>query len=158
MLTDADFPADVQGEYSFAIEYNPVPSGGDFRVQLSQDEIDIIATRTENRVKDAFEDAHKDAVKRLYKVVSHIHEKLSDPDGKFKDTLVGNARDLCDILTRLNISGDMQLEGLRKATDSLATVQPDTLRSDAVTRIQTANDAQAILNQMMSVYGKGVAQ
>lgn len=158
MYRDEDYPSDVAGKYGFGIEYSPVPSGGDFRVELSQSEIDIIATRTESRVSDAFKDAHRDAVKRLYDCVARIHERLAQPDAIFRDSLIGNARELCDVLTRLNISGDATLETLRKQTDSLATVQPDTLRSDAVTRIQTANEAQGILDSMLSVYGKGIAQ
>jgi hypothetical protein len=152
MYKDEDYPSDVAGKYDFAIEYSPVPSGGDFRVELSQ-----IATRTESRVKTAFEDAHRDAVKRLYKCVASIHERLASPDAIFRDSLISNATDLCDVLTRLNISGDANLEALRKQTDSLATVQPATLRNDTVTRIQTANAAQGILDSMMSVYGKGIA-
>ncbi len=161
MYRDEDYPADVSAKYGFAIEYSPVPSGGDFRVELSQAEIDVIATRTESRVKAAFEDAHRDAVKRLYECVSRINERLSVPadskGGIFRDSLIGNARELCDVLTRLNISGDANLETLRKQTDSLATVSPDTLRNDAVTRIQTANAAQGILDSMLNVYGKGIA-
>lgn len=157
MYHEEDYPSDVSGKYGFAIEYSPVPSGGDFRVQLSQAEIDVIATRTESRVKTAFEDAHKDAVKRLYECVSRIHERLAQPDAIFRDSLISNASELCDVLSRLNISGDVNLETLRKQTDSLATVQPDTLRNDAVTRIQTANAAQGILDSMLSVYGKGIA-
>jgi hypothetical protein len=152
-----DYPDNIASKYSFAIEYSPVPSGGNFRVELSQAEIDVIATRTESRVKTAFEDAHRDAVKRLFECVSRIHERLAQPDAIFRDSLIGNARELCDVLTRLNISGDAQLETLRRQTDSLATVAPDTLRNDTVTRIQTANAAQGILDSMMSVYGKGIA-
>jgi hypothetical protein len=157
MYRDDDYPDDVAAKYDFAIEYSPVPSGGDFRVELSQAEIDVIATRTESRVKTAFEDAHRDAVKRLYKCVASIHERLASPDAIFRDSLISNATDLCDVLTRLNISGDANLEALRKQTDSLATVQPATLRNDTVTRIQTANAAQGILDSMMSVYGKGIS-
>jgi len=157
MYRDDDYPDDVAAKYDFAIEYSPVPSGGDFRVELSQAEIDVIATRTESRVKTAFEDAHRDAVKRLYKCVASIHERLASPDAIFRDSLINNATELCDVLTRLNISGDANLETLRKQTDALATVQPATLRNDTVTRIQTANAAQGILDSMMSVYGKGIA-
>jgi hypothetical protein len=158
LLTDADFPRDVQNEYAFGIQYKPVPSGGDWRVELSQAEIEVLAANTEASAKRAFEDAHRDAVKRLYDVVYKMHEKLAQPEAIFRDTLIGNARELCDVLTRLNISNDPQLETLRRATDALATVQPDTLRNDAVTRIQTANDAQSILDSMISVYGRGVSQ
>ena len=158
MYRDEDYPSNVASKYGFGIEYNPVPAGGDFRVELSQEEIDIIATRTESRIKNAFEDAHKDAVKRLYDCVSRIHERLAQPEAIFRDSLITNAQELTDVLSRLNIAGDVNLETLRRATASLATVSPDTLRNDAVTRIQTANDAQSILDTMLNVYGKQVAQ
>jgi hypothetical protein len=158
MYKDEDYPSNVASKYGFGIEYNPVPAGGDFRVELSQDEIDIIATRTEARIKNAFDDAQRDAVKRLYDCVSRIHERLAQPEAIFRDSLITNAQELTDVLSRLNIAGDVNLESLRRATASLATVSPDTLRNDAVTRIQTANDAQSILDSMMNVYGKGVSQ
>jgi hypothetical protein len=109
-------------------------------------------------MKTAFEEAHRDAVKRLFDCVSRIHERLAQPEAIFRDSLISNASELCDILTRLNISGDVNLETLRAATATLATVQPDTLRNDAVTRIQVANDAQGILDSILNVYGKGIAQ
>lgn len=158
MYRDDDYPSDVARKYGFGIEYNPVPAGGDFRVALSQSEIDIIATRTESRIKESFEDAHKDAVKRLFECVSRIHERLAQPEAIFRDSLISNATELCDVLTSLNIAGDVNLDALRRQTAALTTVSPDVLRNDPVTRIQTANDAQGILDAMMSVYGKGVAQ
>lgn len=158
MYREDDYPTNVAGKYGFAIEYNPVPAGGDFRVELSQTEIDILASNTEKRVKSAYEDAHQDAVKRLYDCVARIHERLAQPDAIFRDSLISNASELCDVLFRLNIKGDVNLDALRKQTASLATAQPDTLRNDAVTRIQTANAAQGILDSMTAVYGKGIAQ
>ncbi len=153
-----DFPSvsEITGKFGFSVQYDPVPSGGDFRVELSQTEIDILATATENRVKNDFEAAHKDAVQRLYRCVASIHERLAQPDAIFRDSLITNATELCDILTRLNVTGDVSLEALRRQTSALATVSPDVLRNDAVTRIQTANDAQGILDAMMNVYGKAV--
>lgn len=153
-----DYPNNVASKYGFGVEYAPVPSGGDFRVELSQSEIDVIATRTESRVKSAFEDAHQDAVKRLFDCVARIHERLASPNAIFRDSLISNASELCDVLSRMNITGDVNLDALRRQTDSLATVQPESLRNDPVTRIQTANQAQGILDSMMSVYGRGIAQ
>ncbi len=161
MYREDDYPVDVDSRYSFAIEYAPVPDRGDFRVQLPQDEIDVIASKTESRVKNAFDAAmygENGAVNRLYRVVANIHERLAQPDAIFRDSLISNAVELCDILTRLNVTGDPKLEELRKQTAALASVQPDTLRTDTVTRIQVANQAQGILDAMTSVYGKGVAK
>lgn len=158
MYRDDDYPSNVAAKYGFGIEYSPVPSGGDFRVALSQSEIDIIATRTEARVKDAFDEAQRDAVKRLYDCVARIHDRLAQPEAIFRDSLISNAQELTDVLTRLNVADDANLERLRRATASLATVSPDVLRNDTVTRIQTANDAQSILDSMLNVYGTGVSQ
>jgi hypothetical protein len=158
MYREDDYPTNLASKYGFAVEYNPVPSGGDFRVQISQAEIDIIATRTESRVKHAFEGAQADAVKRLHDCVSRIHERLAQPEAIFRDSLIDNARELCDVLSRLNVADDKDLEILRRKTAGLATVSPDTLRNDPVARIQTANDAQSILDQMLNVYGTGVTQ
>jgi hypothetical protein len=157
MYRDDDYPTNVASKYGFSIEYNPVPAGGDFRVELSQEEIDIIATRTESRIKNAFEDAHKDAVKRLYDCVARIHERLAQPEAIFRDSLINNAQELTDVLSRLNIADDVNLDSLRRQTATLATISPDTLRNDPVARIQTANDAQGILDSMLNVYGKGIA-
>jgi len=156
LLSDSDFPRDVFGEYSWGIEYNPVPAATDFRVSLPKDEIDAIAARTEQRVRDAFQSAMtgpKGAVTRLYEVVSKIQETLANPEGIFRDTLIGNARELCDILTRLNVTEDPALETLRRQTELLAMSEPQTIRDNADVRASVANEAQSILDAMQSTYG-----
>jgi hypothetical protein len=159
LLKDSDFPLDIRGEYGWAIEYNPVPAATDFRVSLPADEINAIAARTEERVRQAFQAAMtgKDgAVTRLYDVVSRIQAKLAEPDGIFRDTLIGNARELCDILTRLNVTDDSKLEQFRRQTEVLAASEPQTLRENPDVRIDTARQAQSILDAMSTTYGKSI--
>jgi hypothetical protein len=159
MYNERDYPRYIGDRYSMAVEYSPVPSGTDFRVTLSSDEIETISARTEERVKQAFQDAMtgpKGAVTRLYEVVANIQAKLSDPKGIFRDTLIGNARELCDILTRLNVTDDPALETLRRQTELLAVSEPQTLRDNPDVRIDVANQAQSILDAMVSTYGKGI--
>ena len=156
MYNEADYPVSIARRYSMAVDYTPVPSGTDFRVTLAQTEIDAIAQRTEARVKAAFQDAMtgpKGAVPRLYEVVANIQAKLSDPKGIFRDTLIGNARELCDILTRLNVTEDPALETLRRQTELLAMSEPQTIRDNADVRASVANEAQSILDAMQSTYG-----
>jgi len=156
MYSDSDYPSNIGDRYSWGVEYGPVPTGTDFRVTLPQSEIDAIAARTEQRVKDAFSDAMtgKDgAVTRLYDVLSKIQSKLAEPDGIFRDTLIGNARELCDILTRLNVTDDKRLEEFRRQTEILAMSEPQTLRDNPDVRIDTAQQAQSILDAMSATYG-----
>jgi hypothetical protein len=156
MCNDTDYPVSIRDRYGWSVEYAPVPCGTDFRVTLAQSEIDTIAARTEQRVKQAFSDAQNDAVKRLAECVSRIHERLAQPDAIFRDSLIGNARELCDVLTRLNLADDPQLESLRRQTEILAASDPQTLRDNADVRVNTANEAQAILDAMTATYGKGI--
>ena len=159
MYREADYPRYIGDRYSMAVEYSPVPAGTDFRVTLADEEIATIAARTEERVKSAFQDAMtgpKGAVPRLYEIVANIQAKLSDPKAIFRDSLIGNARELCDILTRLNLTDDSTLESLRRQTEILAASDPQTLRDNPDVRVSTANEAQSILDAMTATYGKGI--
>ena len=156
MYQDTDYPSNVADRYSWSVEYAPVPCGTDFRVTLAAGEIEAIAARTEARVKQAFSDAQQDAVKRLADCLSHIHAKLADHKGIFRDSLIGNARELCDVLTRLNVADDFELESLRRQTEILAASEPQTLRENPDVRTDTANQAKSILDAMQATYGTGI--
>jgi hypothetical protein len=156
MYSDTDYPSDIAAKYSWGVEYNPVPAGTDFRVTIAAEEINAIAARTEQRVAEAFKDAQQDAVKRLADCLSRIHERLAQPEAIFRDSLIGNARELCDVLTRLNLTDDSTLESLRRQTEILAASDPQTLRDNPDVRVNTANEAQAILDAMQATYGKGI--
>jgi hypothetical protein len=93
------------------------------------------------------------AVDRLRKVVSSIIEKCSSPDAIFRDSLIGNARELCNVLTRLNVTDDPILETLRQQTETLSMVEPETLRRNDDVRAETAKQAQSILDAMTATYG-----
>ena len=163
LFSDSDYPTNPGDRYAFDVEYNPVPSGGDFRVALSDEEVKMLSAQAEARSKRAFDAAQADAVKRLYECVSHIHERLTATTkgaegemkpGIFRDSLIENARDLCEVLVNLNLKEDPKLESLRQQTELLAMTEPDTLRENADVRVQTAKDAQAILDAMTATYGK----
>ena len=156
MYSEDDYPSDLAGKYSITVEYAPVPAGSDFRVTLSQEEINVIAARTEERVKAAFESAQADAVRRLYDAVAKIQERLQVPDAIFRDSLIENARELCGVLSNLNLADDPKLEELRRQTELLAVTAPQTLRDLPHVRQDTADRAQGILDAMVSTYGKGV--
>jgi hypothetical protein len=153
MYSDTDYPTDIRGKYDFSVEYSPVPAGTDFRVTLAAEEIESIAARTEQRVAEAFKDAQQDATRRLFEVVSKMQGKLSQPEAIFRDSLIENARELCDVLTRLNLTDDPKLEVVRQQTELLAATHPQTLRDNPDVRTDTARQAQSILDAMTATYG-----
>lgn len=153
MYQESDYPRDITSKFSRALEFSPVPSGSDYRVTLSTEEVTAIAQSTESRIKSALADAQQDGVKRLYDCVRRMHERLAQPDAIFRDSLIQNARDLCDVLARLNLTDDPALESLRRETETLAQTEPQTLRDVPDVRADTAARAQSILDAMTATYG-----
>lgn len=155
MFNEADYPAesDIRSLFRFGVDYNPLPTAGDFRVSLPADEMQLIAERTEQRVKDAVADAAKDAWRRLYEQVEHMRERLADPKAIFRDTLVQNARELTDVLRKLNITADPKLDAAcADVVRSLTTREAETLRKNPRLRQAVSGEADRILAAMSGIY------
>ena len=91
------------------------------------------------------------------KVTCWICNGEGSTEATFRDSLIENAREVTDVLKRINLNEDPELEKLRKQTEKLAkSNEPDTLRTDAAARAKAAEKAQSILDAMNSVYGKGM--
>jgi ABC-type transporter Mla subunit MlaD len=113
-----------------------------------------IARDTEERVNAAVLEAQKDSFNRLHECVTRISERLNDPKAIFRDSLIENARELTDVLTRLNVADDPRLEELRKRVEELAQVSPEALRTLPFQRATTAKTADQILADMQAVFGE----
>ena len=72
----------------------------------------------------------------------------------FKGSLVENIREICDVLPRLNVTGDADLARFASTVQAeLSHYDVEDLKQDDVLRKQAADKSQAILDQMMDVYG-----
>jgi hypothetical protein len=156
MYVAADYPsvADLQTRFALSVEYAPVPMQGDIRVNLGADQVALIETAIAQRHERATATAVSDAWARLHEVVSKIAERLSQPDAIFRDTLISNAENVCDVLQRLNITDDPELEAMRvRVRKDLTRFSPETLRDVPSHRQQTADRAADILAQMSGIMG-----
>lgn len=150
LYNDKDYPsvADMQRRFKMDLNVMPIPST-DFRVALAQGEVDAIKVDMQARLEAAQAGAMKEIWQRLYDKVEHYIDRLSNPDTRFHDTLVENARELCSILPRLNFTNDPQLTSMcREVENKLTRYNPDVLRADKSLRQTVAADAQAIADKM----------
>ena len=157
LFNQADYPhvAQIRKKFDFQIVIDPLPVSGDFRVTLQGNEVEKIRKEIEERVKDAQALAVKDLWKRAYDCVEHISDRLGKPDAIFRDTLIENAIELCNLLPRLNFANDQRLENMRKEIEGkLCKHTPDTLRNNPDARSKTAEDADKILKAMAGYLGK----
>lgn len=155
LFNAGDYPSvgDMRKRFRISVEYAPVPAQGDIRVDLAADQIDSIEAAIVARNDAAVRTAMDDAWQRLYKVVSHIAERLTDPEAIFRDSLIGNAREVCNSLSRLNVANDPTLDAMTaRVMAELTKYEPDTLRENRYARERTAEKANAIVSAMSGLY------
>ena len=160
MFDPDDYPnaTKVANAFKFDTGSQPIPDGSHFVLDLGQEELDKQAAKLDERVQVATEAAIGDLWTRLHDGVSHMAERLHAYDvdtktgkvtGKFHDTLVGNLRDLCNLLPVLNITDDPRLEAMRKKVKTqLTKIAPQNLRDDPLARDKLAAAAEKIAGQM----------
>lgn len=108
----------IASKFSFAYNFFPVPTAGDFRVDIGEESKQQIIESCNRAYEERINNAMGEAWERLHKCLSNISERLTiNSDGTpkiFRDSLVQNAHELCDLLTHLNITKDPKLEDARK--------------------------------------------
>lgn len=151
MYNEEDYPdeRDIGRKFKMDMAIFPVPAT-DFRVSIASDELTRIQQDVEARVKDAGQQAMQEVWNRLYERVKNMAEKLADPKAIFRDTLVENLREQCDMLTRLNFADDPNLEAMRSEVEANLLKHPDALRNDPDLRRDKAAEAKAIMDKMSS--------
>lgn len=169
MFVNTEYPSveEVRRRYRINVDIYPVPDAGHFLVDLQQEEV--------QRLRDEFQGTYGRAVaamradlaeqvaapvramaKKLrdYKVVADPSAKKgSRTEGTFRDSLVENVREMVAKLKVYNVAGDEDIESVVADVErDLAPHSPETLRSDAYTREQTAKKADAILAKMSALF------
>jgi hypothetical protein len=162
MFDASDYPsaAEIEGKFSWEISVMPIPSGNDFRVNMSEDMAKAIRQDIEAKTGKAVQDATRSLFDRVTKTIAHMAESLEDygevvENGKvkkinpFRDSVVGNIQELVDLLPALNITGDNALttvtEDIKKR---LLNASAQDLRDDPALRREVAKDARKVLEDM----------
>ena len=148
LYRESDYPSSsrLTGAFEISVSLQPLPTAHDWRVDLPAATVSTIRQDLEAQLQEAQRLATADLYQRLAAVVSHMATTLAEPGKIFRNSLVGNIRDLCALLPRLNFANDQRLAALADdIEDRLATLQPAHLRTDAVLRQSAAVDAAAML-------------
>jgi len=151
--TDYPAPAVVAQKFSFNFEFDPLPTAGDFRAELTDADADMIRKEIEARAAGRVATAMRDVWSRLYENVARITATLPAYEAgnvkRFNDTIITNLRDMLAILPGLNITGDAALAAIAdRAQTELAGLQPQTLRDDPTARSRATASATAICATM----------
>ena len=141
----------VARRFSMEVTFVPLPTSGDFRVEVESAVQRELAEQYERKMEQQLAAATQDSWDRLYQALSKLSDRLTvEEDGtkrKFHDTLVTGAEDLCDLLTAMNVTNDPALENARKQLEEvLSGVTPQELREEDGTRVLVKQKVDTILS------------
>jgi hypothetical protein len=150
-----DYPdvMDIRSKFAIGLNYMPVPTAGDIRVDLASEQIAMIEAEINGKSNSSVQTAMNDCWSRLHAVVAHAAERLADPSAIFRDSLIENVRECCNVLERMNVTNDPDLARMARETfNAVACNDPQTLRDSKHARQDTADKAKQILDQMSAFY------
>ncbi len=156
MFHAEDYPNvnELQDKFSFTLVALPMPDVADWRVDIPAKELDALRKAAGGALDELQKAAVMDLWARVQDVVEHVVERLKKSDSKFKNSLIGNVKEIVELLPKLNITADAKLTEIQKALEQkLCKLNPDELREDDGMRSKAASDAEAILKRMASYMG-----
>lgn len=150
---------DLRHKFKFKYAFMPVPASGDFRIEAEESTKRELQEQYEKFYEDKLNSAMQDMWERLHDCLARMSEKLADApsprktkDGEevktqiFRDSLVGNAVELCELLTKLNVTNDSKLESARKELErAIVGVTPKELRENDSVRLDVKARVDDIL-------------
>lgn len=155
MFKSEDYPdvKQLRQLFVFQVIISPCPDVEDFRVTMAKEQLEDFQIQ----MKQALEDAMKEPFKRVSQVVGRMAERLKNykpateedrAENTFRDSLVGNVRELVELLPAFNLTGDKTLSGMiARMEKELTKHEADVLREDEDIRKKVAKSAEAILKQ-----------
>lgn len=142
--------AQIQSAFRCKLTVSPVPDGTDFRTQVTDTErAEYVQAQA-----DVEQAARRECWERLSAVVSKAAEVLAKPDARFKATLLSNVTEVCELLPKLQITDDADLEQVRSAAAAVvAHINPDLCRDSSTARAAAADALRTVESNMAIFMG-----
>ncbi len=161
-------PDELRAKFSFETRVMPLPDAGDFRVTLGGEEQERIRRQITAAVEASLQVGSRELWYRLYEAVQHMADRLSaykvtgeGVEHPFRDTVVTNLVKLVDVLPKLNVMNDPELERLAEQVRSSLLIDPKELRKSEMVRAEKAKAAAEIAQHMagyMAAYSLSKAE
>ncbi len=146
---------EIMSKFAFRVNYMPVPTAGDFRVDVGNAAMDDIKAKLARLAEERVEQAMADVRARLGEHLKRMSDRLTTDwvDGeakqrRFHDSLVDGALELCDLTKTLNLTGDQELETARATLEQLLCgVTPTELRKNHAVRQDVKKNVDELLSK-----------
>lgn len=164
LFDENDYPdvSDIRNRFTFGVNYLPVPEYGDFRVDLQEEEKQLLKEQVEAQHNEAMEEMMRKPLERLREVVAKLNEvckkddrvtinkRTGEPESKppiFRDSVVDNIKREIDLLYDF---AEVMPSDIQQLNSDVANVlrEPELLRNDEGARKDVAQNTDALLEQI----------
>jgi DNA-binding transcriptional regulator/RsmH inhibitor MraZ len=153
-------PAELRAKFSFESKVLPVPDVNDFRVSMGDQDRERIRRQIAESIQASLRVGSRELWQRLYKVVSHMSERMADYNNaqggnrpRLYDSMITKIVEVVDVLPKLNIAGDTELEQMASEIRKSLVVDPQELRKSETMRSNAAKAAADIAQRMAAYMG-----
>ncbi len=157
MFQRNDYPTqnEIMTKFAFRVNYMPVPTAGDFRVDVGNAAAQELKDKLNRLADERVEAAMADIRERLGTHLKRMSDRLTTDyvggeakQRRFHDSLVDGALELCDLTKNLNVVNDLTLEAARKELEQLLCgVSPQELRKNEAVRQGTKKAVDELLSK-----------
>lgn len=149
-----DYPPleEVEQKFSFRLNMKPVPKSGHFCLDIPAEALEEMKKEYDQQFNEKLAEAVRAPWQRLYDLLKTMSEKLTESGGDTKkrwhDSFVTNATDMCDLLGKLNITDDPELEKARRALETaMVGIDIEDIKESADVRSDVKARVDDILNK-----------
>lgn len=153
---------EIKASFSLAFDITPVPDVTAYTTGDKAFEAQMKA-KFENDIANAYEQATKDALKRIATPLANLVERMKayeereklkakgedvGKDGTFKSTIIENIHDVARVFRTFNLTNDPVLEKLATDLDAFEHVDSDDLKKHKAIRADVSARAKDILKSL----------
>jgi hypothetical protein len=159
--------SELRAQFTFAPRFMPITDDGDFRVQITQEEVDMLKAQARQQVEQDTNAMAAEAVTRLKQTVAALAEAMGRPTRAtiakhggveirppiFRDSIVENITDVTELLKGFASMLPPKLVDLIDATAPLGKTNPESLRTDDQLRAAMKSNAESLLAEIDAAMG-----
>lgn len=140
---------EIRHKFEITTDILPMPEVSDFRCEIGDQEIDSIKKNISESLEKMTVKAVANIWEQFTSLVEKIEQTMKQPKKIFRDSLFTNLKEFCELIPKLNLTGDNNLEGLRKeAIKKLTQLSAPDLRVSKTERKKAYKSAKEIMDKI----------
>ena len=152
------------GKYYFEYRFKPYAVAGSLQADLVNESLQDLKKIMQSETQEDFKRVISDIWQRIFDATSKLKETMKKPDRQdkdgafqapiFRDSIIGNIKELVNIIPSLNIFEDPAIDQARsELIQELCQLDPQELRDNKEKRQEAEQKADKILNKLPGMFG-----